>query len=118
MTKTPPSIHTDYYGREKEYHWQALDPDKADMGATWGLRGPKGTTFLLLPCTLYPDWSHHIQAVGLWSGLYDMERNIGLEGVAKEIESIAKCAPGMIGADRFIKPVEYKSWLLEKEEEA
>lgn len=111
MTRPAP-IHG-RYGRT--YKWDKLDPEQAYMGAQWGLRGPKGSTFLLTPCDLYPDYDWRIVAVGLWSGICNMHPDGTLTGdtIGREIESLETCHPGMTDMDHRIKPAVYKSWIVE-----
>lgn len=111
----PQDITADYYGMDRVYRWQPLDPTKADYGASWGLRGPKGTTYLLIGGQPYPDWSHRVVAVGQYSGLYDMESGRGHEGLVNCIESLLRAHPGNCDIDRKIKKAEFESWIVEKQ---
>jgi hypothetical protein len=108
----PQDITADYYGSTRTYRWQPLDPEKADYGASWGLRGPQGTTYLLIAGQPYPDWSHRMIAIGQYSGLYDMESGRGTAELTRDIESILKAHPGNLGIDRKIKKADFDSWVL------
>lgn len=107
---TPQDILVPYYGSQRSYKWCELDPAKAAYGATWGLRGPHGTTYLLIPNNPYPDWSHCMVAVGQFSGLFDMATGEGLQSIANDIESNLKAHPGNLDIDRKIKKAEFESW--------
>ena len=80
------------------YDWQPLDPAKADYGAVFGCRGPQGVVALERPDGV-------VVVVGLYSG-GDRAR------AEREFDRIAVCHPGMVGADRRIKPKVFQSWLM------
>lgn len=79
--------------------WVKLNPALADYRAVYGLRGPKGSTFLITE-------DSRLVAVGLWSGLWPASA----ETMQKEIESLRRCAPGMTDIDRRISPAKFKEW--------
>lgn len=109
----PQDVTIDNYGRPETYHWLALDPTVADLGATWGLRGPHGTTYLLVEDDRDNDWSHRLIAVGCYSGLYDLPTGKGADALADDIARNRKCAiPSLIGIDRKIKKADFISWVL------
>jgi hypothetical protein len=108
----PQDIAIDLYRQIRTYHWLPLDPKKADYGASWGLRGPQGTTYLLITDLSYPDWTHRLVAIGQYSGLYNIETGRGADEIARDIESILKARAGNLGIDRKIKKAEFDSWVL------
>jgi hypothetical protein len=108
----PKDIAVDYYRQTRTYHWLPLDPTKADYGASWGLRGPQGTTYLLIADQSYPDWTHRLVAIGQYSGLYNMETGRGSDEIARDIASILKAHPGNLDIDRKIKKADFDSWVL------
>lgn len=84
----------------RRYDWQALDSSVADYGAQWGFRGPQGSTFIV-------NGFGNVVAIGLWSG---GPLETSRESIARELESLASCAPGMSGIDRRISPATWKAW--------
>lgn len=106
---SPPDIPTSW----RVYRWQELDSAIAEHGAQWGLRGPKGTTFLLRPHDSDAGaWA--LQAVGLYSGHFDGSPK-AIASLAAELDSLEYCAPGMTGADRRIPARVFDSWRKAKE---
>jgi hypothetical protein len=108
--KSPQTITTCLYGRAKSYPWFALDSKKADYNAEWGLRGPGGTTYLLVPYDGYSGWTHRMIAIGQFSGLYNVETGEGWQSIADDILSILKGHPGNLDIDRRIKKEVFESW--------
>ncbi len=83
--------------------WEALDPNKAERRAIWGLRGPWGSTFLI-----HEDGQ--ATAVGLFSSRYPA----CLAEFEREALSLATCGPGMTDMDRRIAPAVFASWRAAK----
>lgn len=110
----PETIEIDYYGKIEKYFWNKLDNTQSEYGAEWGLRGPHGTTYLLIPCNLYDGWTHRLVAVGQFSGLYNIDTQQGSLSIANDIEINRKCSrPSLLGIDRKISKAKFFSWIEE-----
>lgn len=104
IERPDPVSGVDKWGRAWSYAWGALDPDKAELGAQWGLAGPHGLQFILWPHSVTGDVT--LTAIGLWSGLWPQSA----DSIVREINGARAYGAGNLGRDRRISKADWAAW--------
>jgi hypothetical protein len=89
--------------RPRTFHWERLDPAKAQYGAVWGLRGPQGFAAIIWDHPAY-EWPS-ITLCGLMTASYPE----GLEHVRRDLEHIVRTGRNDDSDDRISK-ARFESW--------